>query len=277
MYEFLRERRAAVVKINPHPNSPEIHIYTDGASLGNPGPGGWAALVRSGGRTRELSGGFRLTTNNRMELYAAIAALESLDGPADIHLHSDSRYLVEGITRGWAEQWRAKGWRQTKNRPTPNADLWARLLTAAARHTVSWVWVRGHAGHPENERADQLAARAASRKGLPADDGYETSQADLNGSGGASRSLQDQPGLFEGGQNAPGEVLPTETLEKPAAGRRAGTVSRAGQPCRICGTPVVRQTPSRKIKPDQTYYYAWYLVCPNCKTIYLVDEARRAL
>ena len=266
-----------MVKINPHPTSAQIHIYTDGASLGNPGPGGWAALVRSGGRTRELSGGFRLTTNNRMELYAAIAALESLDGPANIRLLSDSRYLVEGITRGWAEQWRARGWRQTKNRPTPNADLWARLLAAATRHTVSWVWVRGHAGHPENERADQLATRAASRKGLPVDEGYETSQDALNDTGKAPTGPHDQPGLFDGGQSTPGELQPPAAPEKPNAARRNGAINRAGQPCRKCGVPVVRQTPGRKIKPGQTYYYAWYLVCPNCKTIYLVDEARRTV
>ena len=259
------------------PSSNEISIFTDGASLGNPGPGGWAALVRNGSRTRELSGGFRLTTNNRMELYAAIAALESLDGPANIRLLSDSRYLVEGITRGWAEQWRAKGWRQTKNRPTPNADLWARLLTAAARHTIKWEWVRGHAGHPENERADQLATRAASRKSLPVDEGYETSQDALNDTGKAPTGPHDQPGLFDGGQSASGEAQSSAAPERRAAARSSSAVSRAGQPCRKCGTPVVRQTPSRKIKPDQTYYYAWYLVCPNCKTIYLVDEARRAV
>ncbi len=256
----------------------EIHIYTDGASLGNPGPGGWAALVRSGGRTRELSGGFRLTTNNRMELYAAIAALESLDGPANVRLTSDSRYLVEGITRGWAEQWRAKGWRQTRNRPTPNADLWARLLTAAARHTVHWEWVRGHAGHRENERADQLAQRAAVRKDLPADSGYETSlESGAGRTGDASTSPPGQPGLFAAGGSAQEGLLPPETPETPAAPRKARDITRTGQPCRKCGTPVVRQTPSRKIKPGQTYYYAWYLICPNCKTMYLVDEARRAV
>ena len=171
-----------------------IEIFTDGASTGNPGPGGWAAILRADGRTRELSGGFRLTTNNRMELYAAIAALESLKEPAQVRLYSDSRYMVEGITRGWAEQWRAKGWRQTKNRPTPNADLWSRLLTAVARHTVSWEWVRGHAGHPENERADQLATRAAGKRGLPADVGYESPSTSSGTNVGTGVG---QPGLFE--------------------------------------------------------------------------------
>ncbi len=253
-----------------------IEIFTDGASTGNPGPGGWAAIIRAAGRTLELSGGFRLTTNNRMELYAAITALEMVDtsfpAPAQVHLYSDSRYLVEGITRGWAEQWRAKGWRQTKNRPTPNADLWSRLLLAAAKHDVSWEWVRGHAGHPENERVDQLATKAASQRILPADEGYES------GPEAAREGVADgkgQPGLFVAGA---GDQKAAEVDEPPVVttvsvpGR--GKVTRAGQPCRKCGTAVVKQAPARKVKPGQAHYYAWYLICPNCKTIYLVDEAK---
>jgi len=260
-----------------------IEIFTDGASTGNPGPGGWAAIIRADGRTLELSGGFRLTTNNRMELYAAIVALEMVDtsyaAPALVRLYSDSRYLVEGITRGWAEQWRAKGWRQTKNRPTPNADLWSRLLLAAARHDVSWEWVRGHAGHPENERADQLATQAAGQRILPADAGYESgggpsASSPSTGSG----SERGQPGLFEVGTSR----QQAAEVDEPLAGsvtavNGRGKVTRAGQPCRKCGAAVVKQVPSRKVKPGQAHYYAWYLICPNCKTIYLVDEAKREM
>lgn len=256
-----------------------IEIFTDGASTGNPGPGGWAAIIRADGRTLELSGGFRMTTNNRMELYAAIAALEVVDkshpAGSQVRVHSDSRYLVEGITRGWAEQWRARGWRQTKNRPTPNADLWSRLLLAAAKNDVAWEWVRGHAGHPENERVDQLATRAAGQRILPADEGYES------GPEAARESVADgrgQPGLFEAGADVKKGAEGDESTDggaAPVPGR--GKVTRAGQPCRKCGTAVIKQTPARKVKPGQAHYYAWYLICPNCKTIYLVDEAKRGV
>lgn len=251
-----------------------ISIYTDGASTGNPGPGGWAAIMREGRRTRELSGGFRLTTNNRMELFAAIAALESLTVPAKVTLYSDSRYLVEGITLGRAVAWRAKGWKQTKTRATPNADLWARLLTVLDQHDVRWEWVAGHAGHPENERADRLAVRAAAQPDLPEDTGYEHPPAVSSGAGDKPGGQTPQPGLFD--SSVPAESsLNLAGTPVPIAGSSAGKITRPGQPCRKCGTPVVKQVPARKLKPGQTSYYAWYLICPNCKTIYLVDSAKR--
>lgn len=252
------------VTLNAMESTREYQVYTDGASLGNPGPGGWAALVRSGGRMRELSGGFRETTNNRMELYAVIMGLESLPAGARVRVISDSRYVVEGITQGWAEAWRAKGWRQTKNKPTPNADLWARLLEAVEQRHVSWDWVRGHVGHPENERADRLAQRAAGKRNLPADEGYE------NRPEGAENN---QPGLFESAGREDITAEGEKTAVKPA--ERRGKVFRAGQPCRKCGTPVEKRVPSRKISAKQKYYYEYYLVCPNCGTMYLVDEAKR--
>lgn len=258
--------RTGYATLNQMKSTDEIQVFTDGASIGNPGPGGWGVLIRAGGRMRELSGGFRETTNNRMELYAAIMALESLPAGARVRLFSDSRYLVEGITKGWAEEWRAKGWRQTKTKPTPNADLWARLLDAASQRQVSWEWVRGHFGHPENERVDQLAQRAAKRKGLPVDEGYENRPA-----GGAN----DQLGLFDGGEP---ETMPNDGEKAPLKpSERRGKVVREGQPCRKCGTPVVKQAPARKISAKQRHYYEYYLVCPNCGTIYLVDEAKKAV
>jgi ribonuclease HI len=134
----------------------KVEIFTDGACRGNPGPGGWAAILRYRGVERELAGGEAMTTNNRMEMSAAIAALEALKRPCRVRLHTDSQYLRDGITR-WLPAWKARGWRTADKKPVKNIDLWQRLDEAAAPHQVAWLWVRGHAGHPENERADALA------------------------------------------------------------------------------------------------------------------------
>lgn len=137
-----------------------VEAFTDGACLGNPGPGGWAALLRWNGHERELSGNEADTTNNRMELLAAISALEALQRPARVDLFTDSRYVEQGI-RDWLPRWQANGWRTSDRKPVKNQDLWQRLHAAAAPHRVEWHWVRGHAGHLENERVDQLAREAA--------------------------------------------------------------------------------------------------------------------
>ena len=143
---------------------PTVEIFTDGACRGNPGPGGWAALLRSsGGREREISGGESPTTNNRMELTAAIEALNALNKPCRVELHSDSQYLRDGITR-WIHGWRRNGWRTAGRKPVKNADLWERLVEAESRHDVKWHWVRGHSGHPENERVDALACAEADKQ-----------------------------------------------------------------------------------------------------------------
>ncbi|MDG3442187.1 ribonuclease HI [Nitrospirillum amazonense] len=136
--------------------SPRVEIFTDGACSGNPGPGGWGAILRWNGTERELKGGEPDTTNNRMELMAAIQALETLKRPVKVDLHTDSQYLRDGITK-WIHGWRAKGWLTADKKPVKNVDLWQRLSAQADRHEVVFHWVRGHAGHPENERADQLA------------------------------------------------------------------------------------------------------------------------
>ncbi len=133
-----------------------VTIYTDGGCKGNPGPGGWGAILICKGKERELHGGEALTTNNRMELMAAIVALETLKWGCRVELHTDSQYLRNGITE-WIAGWKANGWKTAAKKPVKNADLWQRLDEARKRHEVSWHWVRGHAGHPENERADQLA------------------------------------------------------------------------------------------------------------------------
>ncbi len=135
-----------------------IEIFTDGACRGNPGPGGWGALLRYGEHERELFGGEPDTTNNRMELMAAIRALETLREPCDVDLTTDSEYVRKGISE-WLPAWKARNWKTSDKKPVKNADLWQQLEQAAARHTVRWHWVKGHSGHDENERADQLANR----------------------------------------------------------------------------------------------------------------------
>lgn len=135
---------------------PHVVVYTDGACSGNPGPGGWGAILMSGAHRKELKGGEGETTNNRMELFAAIAALEQLKRPSKVDLHTDSAYLRNGITQ-WIHGWKRNGWRTADKKPVKNADLWQRLDAAANVHEIAWHWVKGHAGHPENERADELA------------------------------------------------------------------------------------------------------------------------
>jgi len=137
-----------------------VEIFTDGACKGNPGPGGWGAILRTGPHEKELSGGEAQTTNNRMELTAAIMALKALKAPCIVTLHTDSRYVIDGIT-GWVFGWQRNGWKNAAKKPVANADLWQDLLAASRPHKITWQWVKGHDGHPENERADKLASDAA--------------------------------------------------------------------------------------------------------------------
>jgi ribonuclease HI len=151
------------------PGGEPVEIHTDGACSGNPGPGGWGAVLRWRGRSKELAGFAPATTNNRMELEAAINALETLKRPMTVRMFTDSNYLRQGVTT-WLPAWKARGWRTADKQPVKNQDLWQRLERALARHDISWHWVKGHAGHPDNERADQLAREAikAGRSGDPA-------------------------------------------------------------------------------------------------------------
>jgi ribonuclease HI len=138
----------------------DVEIATDGACKGNPGPGGWGAVLRFGGAEKELSGGDPNTTNNRMELTAAIEALNALVRPCSVKLSTDSRYVMDGLTK-WVAGWKRNGWRTADKKPVKNAELWHALIAAAERHQIEWIWVKGHAGHPDNERADRLASDAA--------------------------------------------------------------------------------------------------------------------
>jgi ribonuclease HI len=152
---------------------PEVTIYTDGACIRNPGPGGYGVVLLYRKHRKELSGGFRVTTNNRMELYAAIMGLEALTSRCSVRLYSDSQYVVQAMREGWALRWRSRGWKRNKEDKAVNPDLWARLLDAAEHHDVEFLWVKGHAGNRENERCDRLAEGAATGKNLPPDEGYE--------------------------------------------------------------------------------------------------------
>jgi len=151
----------------------EIIIYTDGACSGNPGPGGYGCVLRYNKNRRELSGGFRKTTNNRMEIIAAVKGLESLKYPCRIELYSDSKYLVNAIEKGWAKRWKANNWMRTKTEGAKNPDLWEKMLGLCAIHQIKFIWVKGHASNEENNRCDELAVEATSGSELPIDEGYE--------------------------------------------------------------------------------------------------------
>ncbi len=142
----------------------KVEIFTDGSCKGNPGPGGWGVILRMGKHEKELSGHEPETTNNRMEMTAAIRSLEALRESCEVTLHTDSRYVIDGMTK-WVHGWKKKGWINASKQPVRNADLWHELIEAAARHRITWQWVRGHDGHVENERADRLASAAALRPG----------------------------------------------------------------------------------------------------------------
>ncbi len=155
-------------------SKPQITIHTDGACIGNPGRGGYGVVLQFGEQRKELSGGYRLTTNNRMELMGPIKALQTLEQSYFVILYSDSRYVVDAIEKGWVERWRAKGWMRNKKDRAVNPDLWECLLDLCSEHEVEFRWVRGHAGNRYNERCDRLATQAARQKGLPIDEGYES-------------------------------------------------------------------------------------------------------
>ena len=158
---------------SPEEAGPPITIYTDGACLGNPGPGGYAAIVETPAEVTQLCAGYRLTTNNRMEMMAAIAGLESLTETSRLRLYSDSQYLINGMKLGWARRWQRNAWRRNAREPALNPDLWQRLLDMNDRHEIEWVWVRGHVGNPMNELCDRLAVDQAKNHAVFVDEVYE--------------------------------------------------------------------------------------------------------
>ena len=153
----------------------KVIIYTDGACSGNPGPGGWCAILEYQGREKMISGGEESTTNNRMELMAVIVALEALNRPCEVEVHSDSQYVVNAFNKHWIDGWKKRGWKTANKQPVKNRDLWERLLTAKSKHKVEFIWVKGHAGHELNERCDELATTAADGSNLDIDTGFNES------------------------------------------------------------------------------------------------------
>jgi ribonuclease HI len=205
-----------------------VVLYTDGYCEPNPGPGGYGVVLLFGSARRELSSGFALTTNNRMELMGVIAGLEALKEPCTVTLYSDSLYVVEGITI----RQEAK-----KSRSAKNQDLWLRLAPLLEKHEVRANWVKGHAGIPENEACDRLAAQAAKGANLTVDHGY----------------LAKNTEITRGGKLK---------------------ITAVGQPCRKCGTPVVKQFPRKADSGGKQFTYAYYLWCPNCRAMYMQEEAK---
>jgi ribonuclease HI len=201
------------------PNAPSVEIFTDGGCEPNPGPGGYGVVLIHPKKRKETSGGFRKTTNNRMEIYAAIKGLKLLNKPCKVTLYSDSQYLVNAMSQGWVTAWKKRDWWRTNQERAVNADLWQRLLDLSERHQVEFRWVKGHSGHKENERCDQLSCEALRRPNLPADEGYENQPTDEGG----------RPRLTD-----------------------------AGQPCWKCGTPVIKQTPRKRATGDYYYEYYLY-------------------
>lgn len=232
-----------------------VTIYTDGAAEPNPGPGGYGVVLMSGKHRKELSGGFRKTTNNRMELMAVIVALESLKRPCRVTLFSDSKYVVDSVSRGSVMKWSRNNWFRAPGERAKNVDLWKRFLEVFQRHSVEFKWVKGHAGVQENERCDELAVRAAQQYDLPPDTGYEDDAASLRTAGSDS------------------------SLESPKApANKESAVVQEGGVCRKCQEPLIKkETKKKAVKPGQVYCYDWYLFCPGCGTMYMVDAAKRIL
>lgn len=226
---------------------PEVTIYTDGAAEPNPGPGGYGVVLLYGRRRKEISGMFRLTTNNRMEILAAIVGLETLKEPCRVTLYSDSKYLVDAMNLGWAVQWKAKRWRRGKKGKLMNPDLWEKLLALCDRHQVEFRWVKGHAGNPENERCDYLSMQFLGKHDLPEDEGYAPMRHDQE--------------LWQ--------VTPRQA--RPATEK----ITEEGQPCRKCSTPVIKRITRQKPRRNRKYYFEYYFYCPKCRTFYMVEEAKR--
>jgi ribonuclease HI len=205
------------------PPMPRIEIYTDGGCDPNPGPGGYGVVLVHPRKRSEISGGFRLTTNNRMEIMAAIKALEMLKQPCQVTLHSDSRYLVDAMTKGWVAAWKRRNWWRTNQERAANADLWERLYGLCQVHRVDFRWIQAHAGDQENERCDALSRAGRRPPNLPADEGYE---------------------------------------HKPGPDDERPRLTEAGQPCWKCSTSVLKKQAKKKATRDYYYeYYLWCPKC----------------
>lgn len=220
---------------------PDIELFTDGGAEPNPGKGGFGVILKHKDKQKELFAGYEFTTNNRMELMAVIIGLEKIKTEAKVTVYSDSKYVVDGIVKGWAINWKKNKWVKKKGNLVLNKDLWERLLNVIEKHKVEFNWVKGHAGHIENERCDFLANQGINLKDKIKDQGYLDYLDNI-------------------------EDYQEKKLEK------------VGDLCRKCNTPTIKKIPKkRKIIKNQSYYYEYYLYCPNCKAMYMVEDAKRHL
>jgi ribonuclease HI len=228
---------------------PKIDLYSDGGAEPNPGKGGYGVILSWKGKQRELSQGYKLTTNNRMELLGVIKGLEKLKTKSSVYIYTDSKYVINGMEKGWAEKWRSNNWYRNKKERAVNIDLWSRLLDLSAIHDVKFHWVKGHNGHPENERCDFLATKALQSDNLKDDEGFEE------------------------------VVQPNETESKSNFSNKKthkNKITNEGDLCRHCNTPVIKKSSkNKKLKPNQSYYFEYYMFCPNCRKMYMVEDAKR--
>lgn len=230
---------------------PDIDLYSDGGAEPNPGKGGFGVILSYKGKRKEFFQGYKFTTNNRMELMGVIFGLEQLKTESNVQVFTDSKYVINGITEGWAEKWKKDGWKRKKNSSVINSDLWNRLLKVISNHNVKFNWVKGHSGHTENERCDTLANIGLKSNVLIEDDGYEPKETDNNQSPPMNKSY------------------PKKSKVK---------IENVGDNCRKCGEAVIKKIPKKKkIKPNQSYFFEYYLFCPCCKTMYMTEEGKRKI
>jgi ribonuclease HI len=227
---------------------PEINLYSDGGAEPNPGKGVFGVVMEYKGKKKEFCQGYEMSTNNRMELMGVIFGLERLKTKSIVNVFTDSRYVIDGIEKGWAERWKSKKWYRNGSEKAINFDLWDKLLTLiSTQEKVKFNWIKGHAGHVENERCDQLANFALNGANLLVDTGY-------------LESLLGKENKAENNQ----------------VGSRKIKVNAEGDVCRKCGSQVVKKvTKDKKQKPGKSYYFEYILLCPGCKTMYLVEDAKR--
>ncbi len=225
---------------------PDIDLFSDGGAEPNPGIGGFGVIMSYKGKRKEFFKGYKLTTNNRMELMGVIFGLMQLKTKSNVEVYTDSRYVVDGITKGWAQKWKLNNWKRDKNHKAINIDLWDQLLNLIQEHTVKFNWVKGHDGHPENERCDYLANLGINSKELLEDDGYKPQ--------GVNEDISED-------SNDSDSSAKTE---------------KEGDPCRKCNTTVIKKiTKKKNPKSGQTYYFDYYLLCPSCHTMYFTEDAKK--
>jgi len=231
----------------------KVQIYSDWWARPNPWPGGYGVILRFGKQEKELSGFEENTTNNRMELTGVIKGLEQLKEPCEVKIFTDSSYVVNWIEKGWAEKWRQSNWLKADKKKAENSDLWEKLLDLLKKHKVKFHWVKGHAGHEENERCDELATKEIFKNTKKLG---QTQRSALIDNLDKEKLLQ--------------KVLNTGIDNE----QKKIKITKENQACKKCWTPVVKAIPKKKNTKNKSYYYEYYLTCPNCKTNYFVDEAK---